>query len=289
MRPSIRWALCDRINKVSISQAKNKSPITEDNLLQVQVVEEELSSNNSQEEQWRNVGLELLVNLSKSGEVDPWDVDLIYVIDKFLKQIERDNLQEVGDIIFFVSVLFRLKSEKVYNQTLEAEEEEYIDHDDLIDFEQLEFSEVKKIQPKDLDNILIRNPQSIKQKRKRKITLNDLFKVFKTIEKPRKQRRSKKLNIEDFEHEDDIIMREDEDVDALDIAHEENLEEKIQKLSKYILKILPLNQEILLEELRDYMGHSIDTFLSALFLSHSGKTEIIQEEFYKALRIKRIL
>lgn len=268
------------------------SNITEDNLLQVQVIDEELTNDTVDDgDRWRNVGLELLVNLSKSGEIDPWDVDLIYVIDKFLKQIKRDNLQEVGDIIFFVSVLFRLKSEKVYNQTVQVEEEEYLDHDDLIDFEQLEFgdvSQLKKIQPKDLDNILVRNPRSIKQKRKRKITLNDLFKVFKTVEKPKRNRQRKKLNIEDFDHEEDIIMREDEEVEALDIAHEENLEEKIEKLSQYILKILPLNQEILLEELREYMGHSIDTFLSALFLSHSGKTEIIQQDFYQNIWLKRV-
>jgi chromatin segregation and condensation protein Rec8/ScpA/Scc1 (kleisin family) len=59
-------------------------------------------------------------------------------------------------------------------------------------------------------------------------------------------------------------------------------------LSEYILQTLEMNKTISLTLLKESIGDWVDTFLSALFLSHSGKTELMQEIFYDEILIKRI-
>ncbi|MDX1918914.1 MAG: segregation/condensation protein A [Candidatus Caenarcaniphilales bacterium] len=244
--------------------------------------------------------LELLVSMARSGEIDPWDVDLVYVIDKFLSQLAQKKdeqlLKEAAQIIFFVSVLLRLKSEKIYRRQL-REEELLESGDDLIDFDAIEFQEIKSpedlklelLNPKSLDRALSRNPQNIRQVPKRPITLDDLIALFeKTKQEIPRVRRKRKESLDDFEGDDEVVMREDEDRSIYELVHEENLEQKIQILSECVLKMLEINRQTPLSSLENYVGDQFDAFLAALFLSHAGKTEISQKTFYDELWLKRI-
>ncbi|HEY9245376.1 MAG TPA: hypothetical protein VIO11_00870, partial [Candidatus Methanoperedens sp.] len=33
--------------------------------------------------------IEILVNLAENGEIDPWNIDIVEVTDKFLRQVEE--------------------------------------------------------------------------------------------------------------------------------------------------------------------------------------------------------
>ena len=33
--------------------------------------------------------IEILVNLARSGEIDPWNIDIVEITDKFLRQVEE--------------------------------------------------------------------------------------------------------------------------------------------------------------------------------------------------------
>ncbi len=245
-----------------------------------------------EKQNFQNIALDLLVNLAQKGEIDPWNVNLIELIDKFLAQISNDNLKEAAEIIFFVSVLLRIKSEKIY---IKAKLENEFDDLDLfneeINFEELNLESPyeKEFEKEFLDSVLMRNQKSFKEKRKKNITLEDLIQIFKSVELPKKINRKKKINFDDFNDEEGIIIREDESSDILELAHEENLEEKIKILSEHILKIIEMNSNIALSKLEIVFGNKIDTFLSALFLSHSGKTEIQQEKFYEEIFLKRLI
>jgi segregation and condensation protein A len=252
---------------------------------------------------WTEIGLEFLVEMAQKKEIDPWDVDLVYVIDKFLGQLTASNgsdnqqLKEAARIIFFVSVLLRIKSENLY---IRPSAQEISDSDDFMDFDNVEFDELdpenrsrtsmqEMLTPKALDKILTRNTKSLKEQRNRRITLEDLITIFKQVEeKGAGKKRKKKLKLSDFEDEGDIVIREDEETDIMDLAHNENLEQKIQILSEYILQTLEMNKTMSLSLLKESIGDWVDTFLSALFLSHSGKTELMQEIFYDEILIKRI-
>ena len=69
-------------------------------------------------------GLEILVQLAEKGEIDPWDIDLLQVTDKYLALLNkspREKLLNAGRAIFFASVLLRLKSDillNISNETL---------------------------------------------------------------------------------------------------------------------------------------------------------------------------
>ena len=59
-------------------------------------------------------GIEFIVQLAEKGEIDPKDVDIIYVTDKFLQAIAaapKENLRQSGKVIFHASVLLRMKAE----------------------------------------------------------------------------------------------------------------------------------------------------------------------------------
>lgn len=248
------------------------------------------------------LGPELLVQMAQKKEIDPWDVDLVYVIDRFLGQLskkeDKQELKEAARIIFFVSVLLRIKSQNLYVKPVVAPEELGEDYGDLLDFEAIDFQQIdgnaeqyaEMLTPRALDKVLSRNPKGMREARKRKITLDDLLDLFREVEsKTSKSKKKKKKSIQDFIDDGDVVIREDEDTDINDLAHDENLEQKIQMLSEYILQKLEIDKETSLSALKDIVGGWADTFLSALFLSHSGKTEISQKIFYEEIWLKRVV
>jgi segregation and condensation protein A len=260
--------------------------------------ESESQSISTENDNWLEKGPEMLVEMAKTGEIDPWNVDLVFVIDKFLSQLQgkkdKNELQEAARI-FFVSVLLRIKSQLIYTKPdlNEASGEEF---DDLMNFDSVDFEELdgereytEILHPKALDNVLRRNPSGLKESRKRQITLDDLIDLFKEVEsKTSKKKTRKKTSLKDFEELDEVVLREDEDTDIYDLAVDENLEQKIEILSNYILEKLEVNRQTALSSLNLLFGDKIDTFLSALFLTHAGRTEIIQKVFYDEIWLKRV-
>ena len=40
-------------------------------------------------QQQTDPGIDLLVTLAKNGEIDPWDIDIVLVTDKYLKALDQ--------------------------------------------------------------------------------------------------------------------------------------------------------------------------------------------------------
>ncbi len=58
--------------------------------------------------------VEILVGLAERGEIDPWNINIIEVTDRFLSELERRrelNLQLSGRTLFYAATLIRMKSE----------------------------------------------------------------------------------------------------------------------------------------------------------------------------------
>lgn len=55
--------------------------------------------------------IELLVGLAEEGEIDPWDIDIVRVTDKFLERLDRADLRTSARALFYASVLLRMKSD----------------------------------------------------------------------------------------------------------------------------------------------------------------------------------
>ncbi|RMF90043.1 MAG: segregation/condensation protein A, partial [Nitrospinota bacterium] len=61
-------------------------------------------------------GLKILVDMAKRGEIDPWNVDIIQVTDRYLALLQAEefhDLREYGRLLFYASVLLRIKAEVV--------------------------------------------------------------------------------------------------------------------------------------------------------------------------------
>jgi segregation and condensation protein A len=60
--------------------------------------------------------VEILVGLAERGEIDPWNINIIEVTDRFLSELERCrqlNLQVSGRTLFYAATLLRMKSEQL--------------------------------------------------------------------------------------------------------------------------------------------------------------------------------
>ena len=58
--------------------------------------------------------VELLVQLAEEGEIDPWDIDVVTVTDKFLDRLDDADLRTGGRALFYASVLLRMKSDAMW-------------------------------------------------------------------------------------------------------------------------------------------------------------------------------
>ena len=59
-------------------------------------------------------GIEILFEMAKSGKIDPWNIDIADVTDKYLQklmEIKSNNLKLTGRTLFFAALLLRLKSD----------------------------------------------------------------------------------------------------------------------------------------------------------------------------------
>jgi segregation and condensation protein A len=234
-------------------------------------------------------GIEILVQLAQKGEIDPKNVDIIDVTDKFLKLIAaapKENLRQSGKILFHACVLLRMKAEALLSQTADD------DHsgDDFLDFDEngeVMDSEhyVRQITLKDLEKAIVRRSQR-RQVRKRQVTLEELIDALREAERIEKIRAEKKPARAVIElagqHDVDGVD------DLLDLAHDEDVESTIEKVEILLARILKLGEKIELLQmvvLMDDHNDWVDAFLASLFLSNAGKIDLYQDEFYGPLFI----
>jgi len=70
---------------------------------------------------------EVLVELARRGEIDPWDIDIARATEKFLQYIdslEKRDLRIPARTLLYASILLRLKSDSMEDQKEEEPEPE---------------------------------------------------------------------------------------------------------------------------------------------------------------------
>lgn len=132
--------------------------------------------------------VEILVGMAERGEIDPWNINIIEVTDRFLselKRLQQLNLHVSGRTLFFASTLLRMKSEQL--EVVEAAEDEG-DGEDLFgeEFgggasEEIDFS--SRLGPIERLENEIQRRLDRKSMRKSPITLFELITELKNIEK----------------------------------------------------------------------------------------------------------
>lgn len=241
-------------------------------------------------------GIEILVKMAEKGEIDPKNVDIIDVTDKFLRTIAttpKESLRLSGKVIFHAAVLLRLKAEALLseaNTTLNPVVDDFLDFDDnggpiLYDSAKQEVG--RQLTFKDLEGAIVRRAKRKHQPvRERKVTLEQLIEALKEAEKLEKVRHEKKpkaiIDLSGYHEVHDVD-------DILDLAHDEDIEDTIQRIEQWISVNLDFGQNIELFDLVKRFSAKqdwVEAFLAALFLSNAGKIDLEQEEFYGPLYLK---
>lgn len=254
--------------------------------------EQQLLEQSSEEKQLTDLknlggGLEILVDLAEKGDIDPWDIDIIEVTDKYLKalnQSPRENLLNAGRAIFFASVLLRLKSDillNISNETLlqSQQTEDFFPEDQL-----LEGDNEVRIDLSRLESFIVRSSLG-KQQRKRKIILSDLITALQQAEEEEERRTiRRKLRQERLANVIAPIHTPD---DILEIAQEEDVEEITEKIEAVIQEYLTDDKPITLSFLIEIINDKFKPFIALMFLAHSGKVVLVQNEFYGEIYVHK--
>jgi segregation and condensation protein A len=55
-----------------------------------------------------NEGIELLVQMAKQGEIDPWNIDIVKVADQYLKavaELKESDLKITGKTLLYLAII----------------------------------------------------------------------------------------------------------------------------------------------------------------------------------------
>lgn len=223
--------------------------------------------------------VEILVRLAERGEIDPWNINIIEVTDRFLSELERCrqlNLQVSGRTLFYAATLLRMKSEHL--ELLSGPEGFEDDEDDGLsteDYDAALDSESEyhgRLGPIELLENEIQRRLDRKNLRKSPVTLFELIIELKNIEK--EERRRRRLTDAGA---DSLIYAED----VVGIAHDEGYQESsLMRLAEY-LEGLEIDEEMTLSELCGKMEWGIpEVYIPLLFLMLEGRCTLRQEEFF---------
>jgi segregation and condensation protein A len=232
--------------------------------------------------------MEILVDLARSGEIDPWDIDLETVTEKYLQAIAKspiNNLREAGKAIFYASVLLRMKSDILSSRASETLNIGF--DDDFAEelYEELHAGENRQVSFKDLERAL-RRKSILKAKRYRKLTLEDLISALKDAQREEENRQLRASQQKFFNDFDESFIVEPEIPENLeDLTHAENLEGDIEKLQAYLEEYLIEGKTLEFTNVINFLGSWSSSFLSVIFLAHENLIELEQGEFYGELKL----
>ncbi|OKH14528.1 segregation/condensation protein A [Fischerella major NIES-592] len=251
--------------------------------------------------------IENLIHQAEKGEIDPWDVQVIEVIDRYIelmapqttqKGYEAD-LSQSGQAFLSASMLVLFKANTLMQLQSAADEQAALADDNLL--EEMEEGGLYQAHRLQFERHIRRRPAAMPPP-KRRVTLQELIeqlqvmaeqlKLVEKVNKPSRPRRQPSLQ----------TMRA-----ALELAHQENLTEVAGELEQVLYRWsteLSLEQNWLnLEQLVELWtqtkqsqqhetghnspnGHKVSVFWALLLLSAQSKVELFQEEFYQDIKIR---
>jgi segregation and condensation protein A len=220
--------------------------------------------------------VEILVGLAERGEIDPWNINIIEVTDRFLSELERCrqlNLQISGRTLFFAATLLRMKSEQMDFAAGEDDSDSGGDAGEDFDLAgDLDFEDEGRFGPIERLEREIQRRLDRKSLRKSPVTLFELIIELKNLEK--EERRRRRLPPAD----DDYLVEAD---DVVGIAHEEGYQDSARQVIEECLANADPDTEITLAELcRDLDWGLPDVYIPLLFLALDGQCALRQEEFF---------
>lgn len=232
-------------------------------------------------------GIEILVDWAKSGNIDPWNIDIVEITDMFLSklfEIKEHNLRLTGRTLFFAAVLLKIKSDILEGldpfkgeQPDEHTEEDFDDNYDADDIT----DNIKYTNVLSLENALSRRT-SVRKNRSRKVTLEDLIKQLRKLEEIENKNKAKTLEEQIKKRRSYTHFTPD---DILEMAHDEYIDDEITKLQDILNKLFETEERIELKELTNAGMNKVNAYIALLFLASRSRIDLVQDEFYSDLYI----
>ncbi|WP_267382860.1 segregation/condensation protein A [Cyanobacterium sp. uoEpiScrs1] len=243
-----------------------------------------------------------LIDLAQQGEIDPWNVQVIDVIDRFLDELginhdldlvhQHNNLSRSGQVFLWASMLVRFKAD-----TLEKLEFAQDKDEDRLDFNEVTPNFSNCSLSFHLEQKLRRRAAA--PPRQRRVTLSELITHIEEIAeelecpKPISLRQRKQPHNASRQEATEIVAK---------LAHQENLTELAQQLEQFfkrqLSEFVQTQNWIKLEELltcwhgiqspntSEVKHDRVGIFWALLLLCSQSKVELSQEEFYQDLKIQ---
>ena len=261
-----------------------------------------------------------LIDLAEKGEIDPWDVQVIDVIDRFLKTLQdqpvvkkpagsgrssyESSLSESGQAFLYASMLVLLKADTLVRHEFEQEEETF-EGDDFFD-DELDYSTDEL--PRNLEQHIHRRAVA-PPPAKRQVTLNELIEQLEAIAqamsepsrvrsrrpKPHSKREALKA-ISQLAHQENLNEIADALNDFLEAHWDDVFEDTVNWMDFELLlehwtsfrpEVLggPIKGEL---SEADYKHEKVGVFWGLLFLTSQSKVELLQEDFYQDLKVRQL-
>lgn len=269
-------------------------------------------------------GIALLIELAQKGEIDPWDVQVIEVIDRYLSEIIsagettqsecEANLSQSGQAFLLASLLVLFKANTLTQ--LESAPDEQPSSDD---FQPAEEDETEGLVRTPLEKQLNRRRTALPPQ-KRQVTLVELIDQLQIIAN---QLQSQDSLATKTTHNRRLGTQASKTSNGspLELAHQENLTEVARELEQFLDRYSPpilagehnwLNLTQLVELWTDTkqtrsiekgehgkvvcaIAHSppqrherVSVFWALLLLSAQSKVELSQDEFYQEIKIRAL-
>ena len=221
--------------------------------------------------------VEILVGLAERGEIDPWNINIIEVTDRFLQELERRrqlNLQVSGRTLFFAATLLRMKSEQLELLSATDTDAEGDDESSGEDYDLALDSESDyegRLGPIERLEREIQRRLDRKNMRKSPVTLFELILELKNIEKEERRRRR-------LPPAEELLLDAD---DVVNIAHDEGYQDSAGKVLEECLSCTGPENEMTLAEICRVLGWGMpEVYIPLLFLALDGRCSLRQEEFF---------
>lgn len=224
--------------------------------------------------------IEILAGMAERGEVDPWNIDIVDVTDRFLAELDRRkelDLRISGRTLFYAACLLRLKSDYLDGWGEEEDEDSPADdEDDSYEEFGFDFESAGETEPIGRLEREIQRRLGRKHLRKRPpVTLYELIKQLKTAEKEQRRRQRKRAP---------VPREPDLDLDARDVvavAHDEGYQGAVAGVMQEFRRAVRTGDILTLGELSDAMGRSRrEVYIPLLFLMLEGELALWQDEFF---------
>ncbi len=208
---------------------------------------------------------EVLVELAKRGDIDPWDIDIARTTEKFLQYIdslEKRDLRIPARTLLCASILLRMKSDSMEG----VKEEEAAEP---------EMEEIEELEEEEKEDTLPRPP--VRRHTKRPVTLDELISELKKAEMVgrRKAMRERWPTTEEK---------------ALDLSHDEGIEDRIKALGPILDDMFMSHTTVTFQDINSRnskIEDGVTNYVSLLFMAQRKQVWLEQEEIFGDLFVRK--